>query len=121
VATWWAVPKIPSTDGTSQIDCWDASLPQPGSVQIATSGHWGTQQFGLEGGLGPNFNHAKIGVSTSGDHNFVIFGDMNQQGVLTGKCSSAQNGRGGLFYILDDKELADSVRSLIEGDSAPVN
>jgi hypothetical protein len=119
VASWWEAPEIPSTDATTTIDCWDPSLPPPGSVQIATSGHWETNLFGLTGGSGPNFNHAKIGISTSGTNHFVIFGDMNQQGALTGKCSSAQNGRGGLFYILDNQALADSVASLIGGDSAP--
>jgi hypothetical protein len=88
-------------------------------VQIATTGHWEATEFGLEGGLGTNFNHAKIGVSTSGEHNFAVFGDMNQQGALSGNCASAQNGRGGLFYIIDNKSLADSIRSLIGGDSAP--
>ena len=42
--------------------------------------------------------NAKIGVSTAGSHHYAIFGDMNQQGTLSGKnCSSGQNCRGGLF------------------------
>jgi hypothetical protein len=88
-------------------------------VEIATSGEWDGQEIGLAGGPGPNFNHAKIGVSTSGSHHYVIFGDMNQQGALSGKCSSSQNGRGGLFYVMDDKTLSTSVSKLIEGDTAP--
>jgi hypothetical protein len=118
-ATWWAAPKIPTTTKSTKIDCWSPSLPKPGPVEIATSGEWDGQEIGLAGGPGPNFNHAKIGVSTSGSHHYVIFGDMNQQGALSGKCSSSQNGRGGLFYVMDDKTLSTSVSKLIEGDTAP--
>ncbi len=76
--------------------------------------------FGLTGGSGPNYNHAKIGVATSGDARYAIFGDMNQQGALGGqKCWSSQNGRGGLFYAVNDAGLAQSVADLIKGDSAP--
>ena len=50
----------------------------------------------------------------------MIFGDVNQQGTLSGSnCGSSQNGRGGLFYVLDDAALADSVADLIIGESAP--
>jgi len=56
------------------------------------------------GGAGPNFNHAKIGVSISGNHNYAIFGDMNQQGSLSTNCKSSQNGRGGLFYVPGEQE-----------------
>ena len=75
---------------------------------------------GLTGIATPNGNHAKIGVSTSGDHHYSIFGDMNQQGSLSPpKCDSSQNGRGGLFYVIDDKTLASAVTDLIKGESAP--
>ena len=61
-----------------------------------------------------------IGVSTSGDHRYVIFGDMNQQGTLSGqKCWSSQNGRGGTFYVIDDATLSQSVGDLIKGNTAP--
>jgi hypothetical protein len=79
-ATWWAHPKIGSTTRSTPIACWSASLGKPGAVEIATTGHWQTTTFGLTGGSGRNFNHAKIGVSISGAHHYVIFGDMNQQG-----------------------------------------
>lgn len=118
-ATWWATPKIPTTTSTTQIGCWSNSLSQPGAVEIATTGHWGGKEFGLTGGPGPNFNHAKIGVSTSGTHKYSIFGDMNQQGAISGKCSSSQNGRGGLFYVLDDKDLFQGITNLIGGTTAP--
>jgi len=66
------------------------------------------------------FNHAKIGVSTSGAHHFAIFGDMNQQGSLSGpNCKSSQNGRGGLFYVVDNESLSDSVAAVINGKTAP--
>ena len=93
---------------------------KPGQVEIATTGHSNGKEFGLTGGGGPNFNHAKIGVSTSSNGHLRVFGDMNQQGTATGKnCSSSQNGRGGLFYVVDDAALFDSVTKLISGASAP--
>lgn len=82
---------------------WDSGLGKPGAVEIATSGQWGAKLFGLTGGPGPNNNHAKIGVSTSDDQNhYVIFGDVNQQDAISGNCGSSQNGRGGLFFVIDD-------------------
>jgi hypothetical protein len=119
-ATWWAAPKIPTTKASTKIGCWSDSLSQPGPVEIATSGKWQDATFGLTGGSGPNFNHAKVGVSTSGDKHYAIFGDMNQQGAASGaNCGSSQNGRGGLFYVVDNSELFDGVTDLIAGSSAP--
>jgi hypothetical protein len=118
-ATWWEDPgEIPSTTASTPIACWDPSLPQPGAVEIATTGTWAGKTLGLEGGLGTNFNHAKIGVSISGTD--TIFADMNQDGSLSGECNSSQNGRGGLFYVLEDPKLHDSIAQLISGASAPV-
>jgi hypothetical protein len=118
-ATWWTSPAIPSTTATTPISCWAPGLIKPGAVQIATSGTWATRVIGLKGGPMPDANHAKIGVSTSGTVPLTIFGDMNQQGTLSGKCSSSQNGRGGLFFVLEDAALHDSVSALIAGGSAP--
>lgn len=118
-ATWWANPQIPSTTASTTIDCWDPSLSTPGAVEIATSGHFADKTFGLKGIATPDGNHAKIGVSTSGAHHYAIFGDMNQQGAISGNCKSSQNGRGGLFFVIDDAALSDSVKDLISGDSAP--
>jgi hypothetical protein len=117
-ATWWASPKIYSTTASTDISCWDQQLAAPGPVEIATGGHWGEKQFGLTGGSGPDFNHAKIGVSTGPGKNLAIFGDMNQQGAISGNCASSQNGRGGLFYVIDSAELHDSVKELIAGGTA---
>jgi hypothetical protein len=118
-ATWWAIPKIYTTTSSTNIGCWDASLSKPGAVEIATTGRWNGKEFGLAGGLGTNFNHAKFGVSTSGTNHYSIFGDMNQQGTLSGsKCFSSQNGRGGLFYAIDDAVLSDSLTGLITGSTA---
>jgi hypothetical protein len=118
-ATWWASPQIPSTKTAGSPACWDDSLPAPGPVEIATSGTWDKQDFGLTGGLGPNFNHAKIGVSTGGENYFSIFGDMNQQGSLSGpNCGSSQNGRGGMFFVIDNQALNASINNLIAGDTA---
>jgi hypothetical protein len=51
---------------------------------------------------------------------YVIFGDMNQQGTLSGSnCASSQNGRGGLFFAVQDIQLFRSVRDLLQGQTAP--
>jgi hypothetical protein len=118
-ATWWTSPVINSTSASTPIGCWDKSLGKPGAVEIATSGKWDEKTLGLEGGLGSNYNHAKIGVSISG--NDSIFGDMNQQGTLSGpQCGISQNARGGLFYVLEGQALHDSIARLISGATAPV-
>jgi deoxyribonuclease II len=122
-ATWWTRPEIPTTTATTPIpQCWDRSLGNPGPVEIATTGAWKGQTIGLEGVADPEGNHAKIGVSTTGTHSYAIFGDMNQQGSLSGpNCKSSQNGRGGLFYVVEDAPLHDSLRDLIQGNTAPAN
>ena len=124
-ATWWLTPRIYSTTKVSKVGClgpWvaakngDPMLPKPqGPVAIALTGNWKDHEIKLTA----TSNHAKIGVSTSGGHNYVIFGDLNQQGTLSPPdCDKSQNGRGGLFFVLDDKTLADSVTDLIDGDTA---
>jgi len=118
-ATWWANPKIYTTTSSTSIECWGDSLGNPGSIEIATTGQWNGKEFGLGGGMGPNFNHAKIGVSTSSDTHFSIFGDMNQQGTISGNCKSSQNGRGGLFYVIDNTPLFESLNDLLKGGTAP--
>jgi hypothetical protein len=117
-ATWWANPRIPTTVAGQTIICWRDDLGTPGAVDIATSGSWAGQAIGLQGGPQPNANHAKIGVSIDGVHHYVIFADLNQQGRLTGKCDSSQNGRGGLFFIVDDPLLHASLSALIAGGTA---
>lgn len=121
-ATWWTAPAIPATDSSTKIACWDATLGRPGPVAIATTGTWNGKAIGLQGGPSADRNHGKIGVSTAGDHPYAIFGDMNQQGALgpAAKCGSSQNGRGGLFFVVEDRALHDSVAALITGDSAAV-
>src|ERR1700730_834736 len=117
-ATWWTHPAIPTTTASTPIACWSSSLGRPGPVEIALSGQWQGKSLGLKGGPGTNFNHAKVGVSTSGPARYAIFGDMNQQGALSGRCSSSQNGRGGLFYAIENDGLANAVAQLIQGDTA---
>jgi len=120
-ATWWANPgEIPSTTSATAINCWSTALGAPGGVEIAISGQFQGKTFGLKGLAEPDGNHAKIGVSTSGSHHYAIFGDMNQEGAIKGDCKSSQNGRGGLFFVIDDAELSNSMKDLITGDSAPV-
>lgn len=119
VASWWQDPEIPSTTAATPISCWDAALStKPGAVQIATTGTWQGTTIGLKGGASPAGNHAKIGVST-GTHPYAIFGDMNQQGSLT-TCTRGQDARGGLFFVVENQQLHDSLRDLITGESAPV-
>jgi hypothetical protein len=122
VATWWEENKdtaIPSTTAETPMGCWVDSMPKPGAVEIAKSGQWGGKSFGLRGGNGPDFNHAKIGVSTDGAHHYSIFGDMNQEGDVSGEhCTSSQNSRGGLFFVIDNGPLHAAVTDLIRGDTA---
>lgn len=114
VATWWTNPnRIPSTDARADIACWDSSLGAPGPVENAASGHWGNQTFSLTGGASPDHNHAKFGVSTDADSGYAIFGDLNQQGALSGNCRSSQNARGGVFYVIQNKDLQRSIANLI--------
>jgi hypothetical protein len=118
-ATWWAKPEIPTTTTETPIRCWDKSLGAPGAVEIATTGEWQTTTIGFSGVGEPDGNHAKIGVST-GAHSYTIFGDLNQQGTLSGPhCDSSQNGRGGLFFVIEDPQLFESVRDLLQGETAP--
>ena len=126
VASWWAEPFIYSTTAHTEIACWPTSLKKPGAVTIATSGTWDGKSIGLTGGEGTDHNHAKLGVTDNGKHTLCIFGDMNQQGALgpdyayKGQtCSSSQNGRGGLFYVLDNKAMFESLTALLKGDTAP--
>ena len=115
-ATWWSSPQIPTTNGTRKIGCWDDSLPNdPGAVEIAVTGKWDGNEIGLIGGQ----NHAKIGVSTSGKQHLSIFADLNQQGSLSGTCSSSQNGRGGMFYVLANTSLFEDMTKLLDGKVAP--
>lgn len=122
-ANWWASPAIPSTASAGDPGCWGLDQ-HPGPVAIATSGVWSGRPIGLWGGHAPNGNHAKIGISLGGAPFLTIFGDLNQQGSLSPAdrpCTSSQNGRGGLFFVVNDRRLHDSVAALIAGDTAPTD
>lgn len=110
-ATFWGSPMIPTTTDDSVPECWSEALGTPGPVQIATSGQWRSTKFALTSGG----NHAKLGVSLDASKPYTIFGDENQQGMLSGKCSSSQNGRGGTFYVLNNAEMNQGVGALIAG------
>lgn len=115
-ATWWATPKIDSTMASTPIDCWSPALSAPGAVDIVQNGQWNHKTFGLTGGPAHNANHAKAGVSFPANTHYAIFGDMNQQGTLSGpNCASSQNGRGGLFYVLTNEDLFTGVSALLGG------
>jgi|GEM_PF-362028 len=120
-ATWWATPYINTSTASTTITCWNEDLGTSGPVQIATTGSWDGTTFSLKGGPQLDSNHAKIGVSTDPSKTYAIFGDLNQQGTLSGQnCASSQNGRGGTFYILNNKALFDSMTNLIKGETASV-
>jgi hypothetical protein len=118
VASWWNHSDIPDTSAGQQIDCWpdSAGWTAAGAVVNAQSGHWQNTSFSLLGVGNPSGNHAKIGVTTSGDHPYAIFGDMNQEGALSGNCGAKQNGRGGMFFVVEDQDLHNEVQSLISDE-----
>lgn len=114
-ATFWDAPKIPTTTAATPIECWDPSLGPAGPVEIALTGQWNGRTIEVASGG----NHAKIGTSLDPEKPFVIFGDENQQGALSGTCKSSQNGRGGMFFVLKDRVLSEDVGALLKGDTAP--
>ncbi|MDB5580984.1 MAG: hypothetical protein JWR80_6160 [Bradyrhizobium sp.] len=118
-ATWWATPAIPSA-GPGKPGCWDARIDPaatPGAVVNATHGWWNETSIGLRGGVGGN--HGKFGVATTAGVNLTIFGDENQQGSLSGNCLSSQNRRGGLFFVIDNATLHETVTALVTDHTAP--
>jgi len=117
-ATWWDQSRIPTTTASTEVGCWDNALTPPGAVEIAETGEWDGQTIGLKGG-GKNGNHAKIAVSLDADSHYAIFGDMNQEGSLMGNCAIHQNGRGGIFVVVQNEALWTSVSKLIAGETAP--
>lgn len=116
-ATWWAGDTINSQHGGTP-GCWSSELGTPLEVQIATTGQWQGKSMNMKGAYAGN--HAKLGVSLNGT--LSIMGDMNQDGSYTPdehSCDSSQNGRGGLFFALDDAGLHKSLQSLLTGETAP--
>jgi Deoxyribonuclease II len=137
VASFWTDDVIYSTNSKTRIACWSGMPNPPGAVEIAETGTWQdpktgkTTAIGLTGkseksatGQSLGTNHAKIGVSTDEGTALTIFGDMNQDGALTGKdkggCADSQNGRGGLFFVVTNQKLHDSVAGLLKGKSEPL-
>jgi Deoxyribonuclease II len=120
-ATWWNTSDIPTTSAGTHIGCWNGGLAAPAAVQIATSGVWDNTPMSLKAGPSPDGNHAKIGVSTDSDSALAIFGDLNQEGAISGSsaaCGKAQNARGGIFFVVKDAALSASVAKLIGGSTA---
>jgi hypothetical protein len=115
VATWvLGDGGLPSTRAKKP-QCWSSELGTPGEIDVAITGKGG---IGLLGGNSPNGNHAKIGVSLANGHHLTIFGDMNQDGRLLTDCDRSQNGRGGLFFVLDNASLWSSMSTLLKGTKA---
>jgi hypothetical protein len=121
-ANWWVTQDaLPSTTADTAMGCWDSSLGKAGAVEIATSGTWNGKPIGLKGGDQPDGNHAKFAVTTSGTTPYAIFGDENQEGDISGqKCGASQNGRGGMFFVVNNPTLAGSLAGLLHGDSVPL-
>lgn len=116
VATWLiGNGKIDDYKG-GRPKCWDASLAASGAVTNADTGTWLKKVFGLTGGPSPDRNHAKIGVSTP--PKYAIFGDLNQEGALSGPCDVSQNTRGGMFFVVENKALSASLGSMMNVDDA---
>jgi hypothetical protein len=118
-ATWWGKNKIYTTTPSSHITCWSDSLEvvsELGSVEIAKTGQWDGTVIGLVAGQ----NHAKLGVSISKNVALSIFGDMNQEGATlkSDGCDTSQNGRGGLFFVVENKTLTDGMKLLLKGKTA---
>ena len=111
MATWYSQSKIDDTAAGTKPECWDKTLGTPGAVTNVETGRFAGKSFGLFGGPAPNANHAKIGVSTTG--NLAIFGDMNQEGALSDNCKVKQNIRGGLFFAVEDEAVANSLRTMM--------
>ena len=121
-ATWWASPQIYSTKKSTKIGCWEGTLKSDkktaGDVVIAKTGNWAGRTLGLIGGQ----NHAKVGVTTSGSKHYAIFGDLNQQGSINpvnGSCAKSQNGRGGLFFVVENENLFKTLSGMLEGEDEP--
>ena len=133
VASWWASPAIYSTTRNSKISCWPSGFGKPGPVEIALTGNWKGESLGFHGIPMPTGNHAKIAVSTDRRRAYSIFGDMNQEGTLSPiidggnkdatspTCAIRQNPRGGLFYVVHDRSLFESMTALLAGQTAPVS
>jgi hypothetical protein len=120
-STWRANSPIPTTTDKTPIACWRSNLGKPRAVEIATTGKWKEGDLVKILKMSASGSHGKLGVSLDDSQRFTIFGDMNQQGDITGKkCDSAQNGRGGLFFVLTEPQLYQSMRDLLEGQTAPL-
>jgi Deoxyribonuclease II len=121
VASWWSKNRIYTTTPSTRITCWDpeqlGDVRDLGTVEIATTGQTvDGDVLGLKGGQ----NHAKIARSTTRNTTYSIFGDMNQEGALlkSQDCTLSQNGRGGLFFVLEDEIFFESMKTLLKGATA---
>ena len=122
-ASWWTEPEINSTRAGFLPLCWNKSMTAPQEVQVALSGQWNGKNFSLKGRPTNNGNHAKLAHSLSGPK-LTIMADMNQQGSLNGNaggddsCEISQNGRGGLFFVMEDEVLHSGLSELLHGATA---
>lgn len=60
-------------------------------------------------------------ATTSGDKHYVIFGDLNQQGAINPPhCERSQDGRDGMFFVVENNDPFNTVTGLLEGESEMV-
>ena len=122
-ASWWGKPEINSTKDGFVPGCWNKNLNSPKEVQVALSGQWEGKTFSLEGRPTTDGNHAKLAHSLSGSK-LTVLADMNQEGSLNGNaggedsCEISQNGRGGLFFVVEDDVLHNGLSELLKGSTA---
>jgi hypothetical protein len=137
-ATWWVnrVGQMMPSTAAGAPGCWNASIHgTPGAVENALLGTWAGKHFSLQSSPGTNGNHAKIGVSTTATDHYAIFGDENQQGVVSPippsasdkdgvKCDASQGGRGGMFFVMQNAQLSSDMSGLIrapgQADTVPL-
>ena len=120
-ANWWAAPTIPSTaqPGRSRL-LGNRTASRPGGDR-----HQRRLERAGDRPVGrpcPERQSCQDRISLGGAPYYTILGDLNQQGSLapaSRPCQSSQNGRGGLFFVVDNQQLHDSVAALIAGSTAP--
>lgn len=89
------------------------------SVENAIAASFEINGVDLAWGLWGQFNsiasHAKYAIAADSDSNWVVSGDMNNQGWgCSTSCSGSQYGRGGLFFSLQNEALHDSFYSMLK-------
>ena len=59
-------------------------------------------------------------ATTSGDNHYVIFGDLDRRRINPPHCERGQNGRDGMFFVVENNDPFNTVTGLLEGESEMV-